>query len=738
VAFIVIVNTLPRKAVLAVLAAGIAAALAAGAPLASPAAAAPAGSGATVSGPAGSGPAGSAPAGMTGAAQVAAHMTAGPTPADTGAPAGHWGRAKPIALGGLKASGGSVELMSCPKPGNCTAAGRYQDAKGTEQVFVVSEVKGTWGKAAVIPGLNSLNKGTFDGAAALSCASPGNCAIGGAYPNAAGEAQPFVADSVHGVWGRAHTLIGVKTGMRQFTAIVTAMSCPKPGFCTAGVSLPSIITASDGSPVIVPNAYLADEVSGNWSFLKAVSDFPDKAGPSAINSVSCWAPGNCLAGGYYSDASRHMHALLVREDAGDWDLAEEVPGITAIPGYSTTGDAEVISVSCPQGSCAVSGGYEQASFDTQDFVADQDSQGSWHPQTVPGSLDLNKNLVSFPFVSCGAPGDCGFTSDYQDASRHDHVLVAAETAGAAAPGSWGNAQDVAGINTSPSAGEQALSCGGAASCVSGGLYQFDSTGRTRAYVVQETGGMWGAARRIAGNLDAGDFSSTRAVSCASPGNCAVGGAYTDAHGNELPFVADESTVTVTSVSLSAAQAGYGREQAVRVVVNVTARTGGTPTGQVTVLANSAPVCVATLTGGRAACAIGPRQLIPGGYRLGAVYSGDQTYAGAASARHPLTVTPEPTTARLNLSAPSVRAGHEQAERLTVAVKPGISGTPGGRVTVRAGSVTVCAITLNDARGACTLSASRLRPGTYLLTAAYAGASPYAAATSGKKTLTITN
>jgi len=729
VAFIVIVKTLPRKAVLAVVAAGIGAALAAGAPLASPAAAAPAGSGITAA---------SAGAGMAGAGVAGVARPAGTGPADAGAPAGHWGRAKPVALDGLKASGGSVELMSCPKPGDCTAAGLYRDAKGTQQVFVVSEVRGSWGKAAVIPGLNSLNKGTFDGAAALSCASPGNCAIGGAYPNAAGEAQPFVADSVHGVWGRAHTLIGVKTGMRQFTAIVTSMSCAKPGFCTAGVSLPSVITASDGSPVIVPNAYLADEVSGNWSFLKAVSDFPAKAGPSAINSVSCWAPGNCLAGGYYSDASRHMHALLVREDAGDWDLAEEVPRITAIPGYSTTGDAEVISVSCPQGSCAVSGAYEQASFDTQDFVADQDSEGVWHPQTVPGSLDLNKNLVSFPFVSCGAPGDCGFTSDYQDASRHDHVLVAAETAGAAAPGSWGNAQDVAGINTSPSAGEQALSCGGAGSCVSGGLYQFDSTGRTRAYVAQETGGTWGAARRIAGNLDAGDFSSTRAVSCASPGNCAAGGAYTDAHGNELPFVADESTVTVTRVSLSAARAGYGREQAVRVVVKVTARTGGTPTGQVTVLANSAPVCVATLAGGKAACAIGPRQLIPGGYRLDAVYSGDQRYASSASARHPLTVAPEPTTVRLNLSAASVRAGHEQAERLTVAVKPGISGTPGGQVTVRAGSVTVCVITLNEAKGACALSAGRLRPGTYLLTAAYAGASPYAAATSGKKTLTITN
>jgi hypothetical protein len=720
VAFIVFVKTRPRKALLAVLAAGIGAALAAGAPLASPAAAAPARTGAAA------------------AALVTAPMTARTAPAVTGAPAGHWGRAKPIALDGLKASSGSVELMSCPKPGNCTAAGLYRDAKGTQQVFVVSQVKGSWGKAGVIPGLNSLNKGTFDGAAALSCASPGNCAIGGAYPNAAGEAQPFVADSVHGVWGRAHTLIGVKTGMRQFTAIVTSMSCPKPGFCTAGVSLPSVITASDGSPVIVPNAYLADEVSGNWTALKAVSDFPAKAGPSAINSVSCWAPGNCLAGGYYSDASRHMHALLVEEDGGDWDLAEEVPGITAIPGYSTTGDAEVISVSCPRGSCTVSGAYEQASFDTQDFVADQDSQGIWHPQTVPGSLALNQHLVAFPFVSCGAPGDCGFASDYQDASRHDHVLVAAETAGASAPGNWGNAQDVLGINTSPSAGEEALSCGGAGSCVTGGQYQFDATGRSRAYVAQETGGTWGAARRIAGNLDAGDFSSTRAVSCASPGNCAAGGAYSDAHGNELPFVADESTVTATSVSLSAARAGYGREQAVRVFVKVTGRSGGTPTGEVTVLANSAPVCVATLTGGKAACAIGPRQLIPGGYRIGAVYSGDQAYASSASARHALTVTPEPTTVRLNLSAASVRAGHEQAEHLTVTVTPSISGTPGGQVTVRAGSVTICLITLNHAKGACTPSASRLKPGTYLLTAAYAGASPYAASASGRKTLTVTH
>ena len=76
--------------------------------------------------------------------------------------------------------------------------------------------------------------------------------------------------------------------------------------------------------------------------------------------------------------------------------------------------------------------------------------------------------------------------------------------------------------------------------------------------------------------------------------------------------------------------------------------------------------------------------------------------------------------------------------LTVTVHPAVSGTPAptGKVSVKAGTATVCTITLASAKGSCTLTASQLAPGTYQLTASYPGITPYAASTSPAKTLTV--
>ena len=98
---------------------------------------------------------------------------------------------------------------------------------------------------------------------------------------------------------------------------------------------------------------------------------------------------------------------------------------------------------------------------------------------------------------------------------------------------------------------------------------------------------------------------------------------------------------------------------------------------------------------------------------------------------------EPTTPSLALSAAKVRAGHEQSEHLSVQVKPKFSGTPTGKVTIKAGSVKVCVITLKGGKGSCTLKASQLRAGTYQLAASYPATAPYAASASARKTLTVT-
>jgi hypothetical protein len=556
--------------------------------------------------------------------------------AGSSAPAGHWGLAQRISLAGLKASDESIDKMSCPSPGNCTAVGSYDDPAGTQQAFVVSEVRGRWGRAGLIPGLNGLNKGSFDSVDALSCASPGNCALGGGYPNAAGDFQPFVASSVNGHWGRAHTLIAIDTHMQQFIAMVTSISCPKPGDCVAGVTLPEFIAIIGGGPAnIIPSAFLASETGGTWSAVRPVEVPAGTSAPSAIESVSCWAPGNCLVGGFFTDASDHQLALIDHEAGGAWQTAKELPGVTSISGYNASGQADVDSLSCPGGTCTVGGSYQDGSLDRQDFVADPGAHGTLNAKTVPGSLELNQGNIDGALVSCGAPGNCAFTSNFDDAAQHSQVLADTETAG---KGAWSDARKVLGFGTSVAAEVETLSCGGAGSCVIGGQNLAGSGGTSRAFVADETHGTWGAARRIAGNLETGGAASTNAVSCASPGNCAAGGFYEDSHGNVLPFIADESTATTTTLSLSAARVKAGHERSEHLSVQVKPRTSGTPAGQVTVTAGSARICVIGLRKGRGTCTLRASRLRPGTYHLVARYPGGSGYGASKSAKKTLTVT----------------------------------------------------------------------------------------------------
>jgi hypothetical protein len=65
-----------------------------------------------------------------------------------------------------------------------------------------------------------------------------------------------------------------------------------------------------------------------------------------------------------------------------------------------------------------------------------------------------------------------------------------------------------------------------------------------------------------------------------------------------------------------------------------------------------------------------------------------------------------------------------------------SGTPGGRVTIKAGTKTVCTITLKSGKGSCTLSAKEFSAGKCHLTANYVPTWPYARSASSSWPLTV--
>ena len=199
--------------------------------------------------------------------------------------------------------------------------------------------------------------------------------------------------------------------------------------------------------------------------------------------------------------------------------------------------------------------------------------------------------------------------------------------------------------------------------------------------------------------------------------------------------------TSTSLSLSPSTVVFGHEDSEVLQVLASGDTGNPVQGTVTVLLGSAPLspqCTSmpVLSGGNS-CGLTASELQPGTYQLTGRFDGSQNFASSTSPPQTLTVVPQqPTTTSLTLSAPSVPFGNEQTETLTATVTPATSGTPTGKVTVKAGATALCTITLASATGRCTLTGSQLPPGSYPLTATYSGDDTYATSADTTQTLTV--
>jgi hypothetical protein len=148
------------------------------------------------------------------------------------------------------------------------------------------------------------------------------------------------------------------------------------------------------------------------------------------------------------------------------------------------------------------------------------------------------------------------------------------------------------------------------------------------------------------------------------------------------------------------------------------------------------VCTITVSSGSGSCTLPAARFPAGTAHLTASYLGSAIFAASTSPAAALTVAKANSKTTLSLSAAKVTYGHEQAEHLTVTVTAQYSGTPGGKVTIKTGTVTVCVITLASGKGSCTLTARQFPAGTRTLVAGYPGSSDFTSSASARQTLTV--
>ena len=278
---------------------------------------------------------------------------------------GTWSTAEEVrGTAALNAGGfAQIDSVSCAAAGNCSAGGLYTDSTGHVQAFVVSQAAGAWGKAKEIPGTATLNAGGYAQVTSVSCAAAGSCSAGGYYANGADHDQVFVVSQAGGAWGRAKEVPGTATLNAGGYAQLTSVSCTAAGSCSAG----GFYTGGADHD----QAFVVSQAAGAWGKAKEVPGTAtlNAGGNAQLVSVSCAAAGDCSAGGLYADSSGLSQAFVVSQAGGVWGQAEEVPGTAALNGGGHAGVYSLSCASA--GNCSAGGTYQDGSGHYQTFVVSQ-------------------------------------------------------------------------------------------------------------------------------------------------------------------------------------------------------------------------------------------------------------------------------------------------------------------------------------------------------------------------------
>ncbi|HWF73627.1 MAG TPA: Ig domain-containing protein, partial [Solirubrobacteraceae bacterium] len=321
------------------------------------------------------------------------------------------------------AQGASLVSVSCTSPGNCVAGGSYIDSALVTKGMLVTEANGVWGQATTSPPPTGTT--AEDSIRSVTCTSPGNCLAVGDYSDALENSLAMYVIETGGVWGPPNQLalpsdaIPVTTGNEQ--ASLQSVTCPADDSCVA-----SGYYASSGGY----QAMLATSTGGVFGPATAVAlpgGAPMTGQDADLLSVTCTSPGNCVAAGFYSD-SVSGQAMSVTEASGVWGTASQL----TLPADAAGGAAQAAqldSVTCPApGRCVAAGSYTGANGSPggRAMVASE-ADGAWGqaagvalPSGAAGGAGPNAYLDS---VTCTGAGACLAVGGYTDAAGGGQAMT---------------------------------------------------------------------------------------------------------------------------------------------------------------------------------------------------------------------------------------------------------------------------------------------------------------------------
>lgn len=315
-------------------------------------------------------------------------------------------------------------------------------------------------------------------------------------------------------WGSAIEVPGAAALGGGSDAQVNSVSCPLTGECAA-------VGYYWSSAIHGLQAFMVDEHGGIWGTATEVPGLAALShGDASLSSVSCASPGNCAAGGYYTEGSGKQHPFVVDEQDGVWGAAIEAQGSA----FDSMVYPEVTSVSCGgSGDCAAVG-FDFIDGSSGSFVMSEHS-GVWGTALKEPGVEAS--------VSCGGVGECVAVG----ATSKGGVLVVERS------GEWGKGVRVPGLGALSVPGHSfvgSVSCASPGNCAAAGIYRPRGSRSTSLFVADEKNGKWRNAIPVPTGV-ANAYAAVTSVSCTSAGNCAFGGVYDTPgrFGKDVAFVAGE-------------------------------------------------------------------------------------------------------------------------------------------------------------------------------------------------------
>ena len=465
---------------------------------------------------------------------------------------GEWGLARPAVFAvGLqpKNPDATFSSVSCATAENCTAVGHFKNSDGFVEAFTMSMTDGEWNlarPAVFANGVQHVNPDATFGS--VSCATAGNCTTVGRFKNLDGHREAFTMSMADGEWDLARPAVFDNGVQHQNpNATFNSVSCPTAGNCTAAGQFRNAESA------FALEAFTLTSTNGVWGMAKPAvfADAVQNTSPNAIfNSISCASPGNCSAGGTFSNLSnvtKAFTASIVNDTppppSEGWSQARPAEFPNGLFGYS---EIVVSSVSCAsRGNCTVVGGFQHIIY-MQGFRAFTmtSTNGVWAPARAalfPDDVQAGPD-ARFNWVSCASPGNCTAVGSFKNSNGDFEAFTMTSTNGV-----WGLARPAEfteGVQSeSHDASFASVSCASPGNCTAVG--KFKTFGASReAFTMTSSGGVWGLARPAefpAGVQSDSPDASFASVSCASAGNCTAVGHFNNRLGSNEAF-----TMTTTN------------------------------------------------------------------------------------------------------------------------------------------------------------------------------------------------